>query len=156
MQTFLPYPDYRRSAKALDRQRLGKQRVECFQIARALHDPTAGWNSHPAVTMWRGHGGALLEYMQAMIDEWVRRGYKNNMTVPRWFGTATDHPSWMGCHEFHLSHQANLVRKLPEHYGRMHWQVNPSWPYLWPSTDRNIHMARVIGWRAEAVRSPIG
>jgi len=28
MQTFLPYPDFARSAAVLDRQRLGKQRLE--------------------------------------------------------------------------------------------------------------------------------
>lgn len=32
MQTFLPYPDFARSAACLDRQRLGKQRLEAFQI----------------------------------------------------------------------------------------------------------------------------
>lgn len=36
MQTFLPYPDFRQSAKVLDRARLGKQRVECLQLARAI------------------------------------------------------------------------------------------------------------------------
>ena len=32
MQTFLPYPDMIKSAKALDYKRLGKQRVEAKQI----------------------------------------------------------------------------------------------------------------------------
>ena len=35
MQTFMPYPDYSESARCLDRQRLGKQRVEAFQILRS-------------------------------------------------------------------------------------------------------------------------
>ncbi len=36
MQTFLPYADFERSAAVLDRQRLGKQRVETLQIFQAL------------------------------------------------------------------------------------------------------------------------
>ena len=38
MQTFLPYPDFARSAAVLDRQRLGKQRVEVLQILKDGHE----------------------------------------------------------------------------------------------------------------------
>lgn len=38
MQTFLPYPSAEQSAKVLDTQRLGKQRVECLQILATLCD----------------------------------------------------------------------------------------------------------------------
>lgn len=38
MQTFLPYPSGRKSAKVLDNRRLGKQRVECLQILALLTD----------------------------------------------------------------------------------------------------------------------
>lgn len=49
MQTFLPYPDFRATAKVLDRQRLGKQRVETKQILLALERPgtPTGWGRHP-------------------------------------------------------------------------------------------------------------
>src|SRR4030042_2517495 len=36
MQTFLPYPDFKKSLQALDYRRLGKQRVEAYQIIRIL------------------------------------------------------------------------------------------------------------------------
>lgn len=39
MQTFLPYEDFEQTASVLDRQRLGKQRVETLQLLKAL---TAG------------------------------------------------------------------------------------------------------------------
>ena len=39
MQTFLPYPDFERSAKVLDNKRLGKQRVEVLQILNVLLRP---------------------------------------------------------------------------------------------------------------------
>ena len=38
MQTFLPYPDFAKSAMCLDNKRLGKQRIECLQILKALND----------------------------------------------------------------------------------------------------------------------
>jgi hypothetical protein len=34
VQTFLPYADFERSARVLNPQRLGKQRVETIQCAR--------------------------------------------------------------------------------------------------------------------------
>ena len=58
MQTFLPYPDFAKSAACLDNKRLNKQIVECYQILRAITDPTYGWQNHPAVNMWRGFKGA--------------------------------------------------------------------------------------------------
>jgi len=36
MNTFLPYPDFVKSAQCLDYRRLGKQRVEAWQIYLAL------------------------------------------------------------------------------------------------------------------------
>ena len=55
MQTFLPYKDFSRSAKVLDRQRLGKQRVEGLQILQCLLGiGSLRWKNHPAVKMWKG------------------------------------------------------------------------------------------------------
>jgi hypothetical protein len=39
VQTFLPYPDFERTAEVLDDRRLGKQRVEVLQILNAIHRP---------------------------------------------------------------------------------------------------------------------
>lgn len=39
MQTFLPYADFAECARVLDDKRLGKQRVECLQILKALQPP---------------------------------------------------------------------------------------------------------------------
>jgi hypothetical protein len=63
MQTFLPYKDFKKSAKVLDNKRLGKQRVEAFQILNILlgRTKTKGWRNHPAVLMWKGHSNALKE-----------------------------------------------------------------------------------------------
>lgn len=42
MQTFLPYEDYEESAKSLDYRRLGKQRVETYQLLKVLADQAVG------------------------------------------------------------------------------------------------------------------
>jgi hypothetical protein len=54
VQTFLPYPDFRSTARVLDQRRLGKQRVEALQVLRGLIRPGYGWRHHPAVKMWAG------------------------------------------------------------------------------------------------------
>ena len=74
MQTFLPFPDFGASARALDPRRLGKQRVECLQVVRGLTVPTHGWRHHPAVTMWRGHLEALGRYSLTCCEVWVAEG----------------------------------------------------------------------------------
>lgn len=53
MQTFLPYPDLRASCVVLDDERLGKQRVETFQVLRALT-----WRATPGRTTPRPGRGA--------------------------------------------------------------------------------------------------
>ena len=47
MQTFLPYSSFDLTMECLDYRRLGKQRVEAFQILRALRGETDGWTNHP-------------------------------------------------------------------------------------------------------------
>lgn len=132
MQTFLPYPDFRRSVASLDNRRLGKQRLEAYQILGTLQDPTRrGWQHHPAVLMWRGYEDALRLYMNAAIEEWVRRGFRNTMelaTVP----ASPRFPPWLGDPAFHASHRANLLRKDPVFYGQYSWTEPPDLPYVWP------------------------
>ena len=132
MQTFLPLPDFEASAKVLDRQRLGKQRVEARQILRALLFG-GGWRNHPAVVMWEGHIAALIEYSNAVIREWIRQGYNNTMPLLR-VERATLQP-WFGFDALHASHRSNLLRKLPEHYGQFGWEEGPDLPYYWPKVE---------------------
>lgn len=137
MQTFLPFPRYRESAAALDRQRLGKQRVEAWQILGALEGRTNGWSNHPAARMWRGYERALCLYGLAVCDEWIRRGYRDTMRE-RFASALQCHagaarPAWLGDEDFHRSHQSNLLRKAPEHYGPMFPGVPADLPYVWPT-----------------------
>jgi hypothetical protein len=133
MQTFLPYANFRKSVSVLDRQRLGKQRVEAQQILNALEGKTKGWVNHPATRMWCGYEPALMRYMQCAIDEWTARGYNNTMivTVP----SVVAMPPWMGDERVHASHRSNLIRKDPVHYGSFGWSEGPDVPYHWPTGE---------------------
>ena len=138
MQTFLPYADFAASARSLDRQRLGKQRVEAKQILLALDKISGGWVNHPAVKMWRGHRAALAYYGFIMCNEWIGRGYNDSLrpffTDAYKAAAAVNNfdPEWLGDESFHRSHQSNLVRKLPEHYGPLFPSVPDDLPYVWP------------------------
>lgn len=142
MQTFLPLPTYCGSAYVLDRQRLGKQRVEVKQLALALgvrvgdHSPKpSSWANHPAARMWEGYEGALLLYGIAICDEWTSRGYRDSLAPQFWRamkGRDISPPPWLGRSEFHASHRSNLLRKLPEHYRQFEWSEPDNLPYVWP------------------------
>jgi hypothetical protein len=135
MQTFLPYESYEDSARALDYRRLGKQRVEAWQILNALRGySTKGWVNHPATKMWRGHEFQLALYGATMCAEWIQRGYNDTMFSR--FSEAMRElphcspPSWIP--DVTLSHQSNLIRKLPEHYTKLFTAVPADLPYVWP------------------------
>lgn len=149
MQTFLPYGrDFQATARILDRQRLGKQRVECLQIANVLLGRrTGGWVNHPAVKMWRGHGVQLCDYGMVICEEWWSRGYQDmcydqlfeqrdefyrrlgdteHATLPWWL-TEDKHADYLA-----MTHQANLKRKDPVYYSRFFPEVDDRLEYWWP------------------------
>ena len=131
MQTFLPYPDFVVSLRILDYRRLGKQRVEAFQLIRAISGGGSGWSHHPAATMWRGYVNALKQYHNIAIDEWVIRGYRNNMPKKSIHGKIV-YPLWLGDEAFHASHRSNLLRKDRDYYGSFGWTEPDDLPYVWP------------------------
>ena len=121
MQTFLPFSDFVKSAKVLDWKRLGKQRVE-------------GLRNHPIVKMWTGYDDALKLYTNAMIEEWIKRGYNNTMKIYH-VPESVEFPEWIGDNRLHRSHRMNLLRKDYEHYSRF-FKSDVSgdyenYPYYW-------------------------
>ena len=65
--TFLPYPDFRKSAEVLDKRRCWKQVVEAKQIINCLDTPTR-WKNHPAVKMWVGNKALLQHYYNIFLN----------------------------------------------------------------------------------------
>ncbi|WP_223269383.1 MSMEG_6728 family protein [Frigoribacterium sp. ACAM 257] len=161
MQTFLPYPDFVESAQVLDQARLGKQRVEALQVLRAVTLPGYGWQSHPAIAMWRGHRTALTAYALAITDEWIAQGHADTVRPqvlefapvlgdvvadPR-TGTepgrpaaaaalvTADLPRWLGDDAVHRSHRSKLVQKEAEWYRGRFPGVPDDLDYVWPGAD---------------------
>lgn len=145
MQTFLPYPSFTKSAEVLDNKRLGKQRVEAYQILRTNLGLSNGWKNHPACKMWKGHEYALAIYGLAVCREWIERGFKDTvynkindlvLFIPapkdRRSYCAGYKPSWLGNMEFHLSHRSNLSRKNPDYYSHLWPDIPDDLPYFWP------------------------
>jgi hypothetical protein len=122
----------------LDRQRLGKQRVEAKQLVQAIEFGGA-WHNHPAAKMWRGYLPALCQYGMAVCAQWISRGYEDT-TYP-WFrrkyetvASALQHnPPWLGDDDFHRSHRSNLMRKDAIWYSQFDWNVPDDLPYIWPA-----------------------
>lgn len=138
MQVFLPYPDFKKSLESLDNKRLGKQRVETYQLIAGLEGrPTKtgkpyskGRVNHPISQMFRDNLPALKQYLNDSIDVWVARG-KNNTMQKEVIEEEIVMPHWFGNEEFHRSHRANLLRKDAEYYGAHGWSDDSTLPYRW-------------------------
>ena len=136
MQTFLPYADFQKSVEVLDYRRLGKQRVETFQVLNILLErtPTKGWRNHPVTLMWTGYESALKLYQNITIYECVSRGYKNNMRYEEVNLDSVVMPAWFGIEEFHRSHRSNLLRKDFGYYSQYFDEPNDL-EYYWPGVS---------------------
>lgn len=157
MQTFLPYANFKKSAKVLDNKRLGKQRVEAWQIYNVLQKKkerqrgyadflvkygklNIAWENHPAVKMWENYEMALLDYGIAICLEWKARGFKDTMLER--FEKEFDKlrvgkkifflPEWFGKKSFHDSHKSNLLRKDILYYSKNRWKTGINLDYVWP------------------------
>lgn len=156
MQTFLPYTDYQKSAEVLDTKRLGKQRVECLQILKALRtgpvqnsivklkgfkyngglfQRKTPWYNHPAAKMWVGYEKELCAYGIAICQEWIRRGFKDTCLgkIQDFLKNFSDcpKPPWLS-NVLCASHRSNLLRKNSTWYGQFGWTEPPDLPYVWP------------------------
>lgn len=141
MQTFLPYADIKESLKVLDNKRLGKQRVEAYQIISAITGrpkldgtPYKGWLNHPCSVMWKNYVPLLKYYYNACIDEWIDRGFKNTMEKED-IQETIEYPKWFGNKKFHNSHKSNLLKKDYLYYSKYSWGVSSENPYVWMDKD---------------------
>jgi len=135
--TFLPYPNYIRSMQSLDYKRLGKQRLECFQIINILEGKPSRWANHPALKMWIGYTDSLKYYCNCCIDEWIKRGYKNTMVkyeLPSYY----ENPWWVGDVYFHRAMRARLIEKDKDFYLQKFTSIDEGFnegKYFWPINE---------------------
>jgi hypothetical protein len=167
MQTFLPYPEFARSAQVLDSSRLGKQRVETLQVLRALELGDYGWQNHPVVKMWRGRTPALVVYGLEMVRAWRERGHADSTyeliaEFAAEVESATQDdlaaqgllPTWLGDERIHRSHRSALLRKDPDVYRAVFGDVPDDLPYHWPDGDQLPDPAPAEGEPLWIVRAP--
>jgi hypothetical protein len=129
MQTFLPYPNFKKSLACLDNKRLGKQRVEALQLYNDKY------TNHPCYTMWADHKDALALYINICLDEWEERGFKNSLVSKIKINKSIMNiiiPDWVNDPRLNVSHQANLLDKDYEFYKKYNWNVKPHSGYWWP------------------------
>jgi Pyrimidine dimer DNA glycosylase len=129
-----------------DRARLGKQRVETYQILRTLLGYSKGWANHPCVRQWKGYEWQLYIYGLNICQEWRNRGYKDTvrdkmMDMMNKY-PALYHPNrippWLGDEKYHKSHRSNLLRKDPVWYGQWGWKEPNNLSYVWPLPTDNL------------------
>ena len=158
MQTFLPYADFAASAKCLDNKRLGKQRIETWQLLDLILNQTkeSRWRTHPAYEMWFLYPEALTLYGIEICKEWKRRGYKDTMLErfesvykkQKGYFNNIQPPYWLGYDKFHISHQSNLIRKNAKHYKKQFSKVPDNLPYVWPTREKiEIDNIKVEKWK---------
>jgi hypothetical protein len=139
MQTFLPYSDFERSAQCLDMKRLGKQRVEGYQLLLIYYKGSRR-DHNPAYLMWKDNIESLAYYTIVICNEWVKRGYKDTVKnkILGLVGKSEEElsklekPKWLGDGKFHASHRSNLLRKYFEWYNVFNWDESDNLEYVWP------------------------
>ena len=135
MQVFVPFPDIEKSVACLDPTRLGNQIYrECLTLARGK------WENHPVSKMWFNHTYFLCEYAFAGLRELEKRGRVYPDTFDKFHDiqmkvSNTGPPIWWGDAKVHISHQANLIAKAPEHY-KQYFPSRKKQPYYYPNYSR--------------------
>lgn len=90
MQTFLPFADFSKSAACLDDKRLGKQRVECLQILKALQPPARCEPCKGTGTLsfgWiRGVAQSMAQCPRCKAEGYIPRAWSNHPATRMWRG----------------------------------------------------------------------
>jgi hypothetical protein len=140
MQTFFPFSDAKTSLGVLDTRRLGKQRVEGYQILRTLQGYSNGWKDHPAVKMWRGYEPELLDYTLTACEIWAAKNFTDTISdklfeefpeLVEIGHTKLVYPSWCYNQDVLDSHKAMLYHKDPAHYA-LFAPYSHITAYVWP------------------------
>jgi len=136
MQTFITDFDYNKSAKNLDRQRLGSQIYEGIHILSSLIgvndqlvNPKRSVINHPVAKFWAGYEFDLLAYIASHMLEWYDRGYKSDINSRNYemiYSVIYDDTSILKTEsnpkitpDLIKLHKAVLIQKKPEYYNKI-------------------------------------
>lgn len=153
-QTWLPLPSFTDSVAHLKENHLGVQRLHVLELLEHFHDPEESQlpynyqkhalDDHPIVDMWRGYELQLCEYGLEVCEEWTRRKsrridpFYNKISLHlEWANTEEAYmhkPNWFGDVDFHISHQAALLR-LDNKWYSAYFKADPARSVVWPESD---------------------
>lgn len=156
IQTWLPLPSYQESVRSLRMEELGIQRYHVLELMETIHEVPENSSQLPldyqrieieddmekAYNMWKGFELQLCEYGLTACDEWSQRRSKRDpmyskiefhMECATTEDADASKPNWFGDVDFHLSHQAALVRLDEKHY-RSYFLVDHERPLEWPKS----------------------
>lgn len=144
VNTFMPWPEFDWSMKALANEELEQQRIDTMRIMDSLLCGGGEYYDHPATLMWEGYERALLAYQQATCYEWSSvRGFSDEYwdktrlmfldIVVDPMATPLVLPPWIGHTDLHISHQSNLLRVNEAHYRKFFPGIKDDHDYIWPS-----------------------
>lgn len=78
MNIFVPSQSILNSIGCLDYRRLGKQRVEIYQLVLEFERPT-NWSNHPCFKAWENNKEALIFTGLLTCFQWRMLGYKDSL-----------------------------------------------------------------------------
>jgi len=150
MDTFVPFPNFKDTAKALRHDDAINSLRAALKIMEIKHeygnvDTHATLARHPMVEMWGEAIPHLCEYAFALIEAIPeeRTGALNLAKIERavqfHLSCATsgeyrmDPPRWLGDEMFHAAQRSALMRLRPLHYGAMWPTEDMSIPQYWPT-----------------------
>jgi hypothetical protein len=118
---YLPYRDYRRSAKCLSDDHLREQRNAIRTCIRVLTIPGQRMIRTAWIEEWDGHVSQLLQICEATLEERRRRGIDERGVTPWMLDHHDPTPPWIGNRDYHDAVRQTLLKLDPKHYGRMGW-----------------------------------
>lgn len=140
MQTYLPYPDFVKSAEALDTQRLGTQIEDCVKILDTLHEVSdLSHYRDPIVRMWKFYEYRLSQFGLICCQEWYERHEIDHDLLGKvnehsnWSeGETTEYPIWWGDVDIHIQWRRLLIGEAPKFYQTMWPRLKPLKKFRYP------------------------
>lgn len=123
MRVYLPYPDYRRSAKCLSDAHLIEQRASCRNLIMNITVPRCYSGDRTHLDPWVECINGVLWLTDATLEERRRRGHDEKGITP-WMLYKLGLPSrpdWLGRPDYHEQVKRELLHLAPAHYGKMGW-----------------------------------
>lgn len=104
---------------------------------------TTGFRKHPAVCMWLGFETALKDYINAHIEVWVERGYKNTMetyTVPDDY----KRPSWSYSKDIINNFKSTLVERELDRLETFWFSLQEDMVKVYTQTEKNFRQFQIL------------